>query len=75
MIEIFGKDNCPYCVAAKQLAESKKLDYEYKTLGVDFTREEVLEQFPGARTFPQIKVSGTAVGGYEELRKYLATAA
>jgi glutaredoxin len=66
-VEIWGKDNCPYCVKAKALCEQKELDYTYKQLGKDFTREEILETFPGARTFPQIKVDESPIGGYEQL--------
>ena len=32
MIEIYGKDNCPYCDMAKALCEQKKLDYVYYQL-------------------------------------------
>jgi len=68
-IEIWGKENCPHCTQAKAFAEAKQLDYTYKQLGVDFTREEVLEAFPGARTFPQIKVNDEPIGGYVEFQK------
>jgi len=71
MITIYGKPSCPYCTKAKSLCESRDLDYEYKQLDVDFTRDEVLETFPGARTFPQIIVSGTKIGGYDKLGTYL----
>jgi glutaredoxin len=30
-----------------------------------------MEQFPTARTFPQIRVSGRDVGGYEQFLQYL----
>lgn len=66
-VEIWGKENCGYCTAAKSLAESKGLSYTYKQMGVDFTRDEVFEQFPNARTFPQIKVNDEPIGGYNEL--------
>ena len=69
MVEIWGKENCGYCTAAKSLAESKGLNYTYKQMGVDFTRDEVLAQFPNARTFPQIKVNNEPIGGYNELTK------
>ena len=69
MVEIWGKENCGYCTAAKSLAESKGLSYTYKQMGVDFTRDEVFEQFPNARTFPQIKVNNEPIGGYNELTK------
>jgi len=71
MIEIYGKAACPHCDAAKRLCEQRQLEYKYYQLDVDFTREEVLEMFPGARTFPQIKVQGSSIGGYDKLGTYL----
>jgi glutaredoxin len=71
MIEIWGKPACPFCEAAKLLCETRNLKYVYKQLDVDFTREEILENFPGAKTFPQIIVGGTKIGGYDKLTSYL----
>jgi glutaredoxin 3 len=71
MIEIWGKTQCPHCEQAKRFCESRKFNYVYKQLDTDFTREEVLEAFPGARTFPQIKVNGEIVGGFDKLTKYI----
>lgn len=71
MIEIWGKPQCPYCDAAKQFCEQRKINYTYKQLDVDFTREDVLETFPGARTFPQIIVGGSKIGGYDKLANYI----
>jgi glutaredoxin 3 len=71
MIEIWGKTQCPYCEQAKQFCETRQYNYVYKQLDVDFTREEVLEAFPGARTFPQIKVNGDIVGGFDKLASYI----
>jgi glutaredoxin len=71
MIEIYGKPACPFCEKAKQLCEIMNLKYVYKSMGTDFTREELLEQFPNARTVPQIVVNGTKIGGYNELSKYI----
>jgi len=70
-IEIWGKPACPSCMKAKQLCETRKLAYTYKELGKDFEREQVFEEFPTARTFPQIKVNGQAVGGYEQFISYI----
>ncbi len=67
LIEIYGKPQCPFCDKAKALCEQKGYEYTYKQLGVDFGREEILEEFPGARTFPQIRINGENVGGYTEL--------
>ena len=71
MIEIYGKPACPHCDQAKRLCEQRELEYKYFQLDIDFTREEVLEMFPGARTFPQIKVNGTSIGGKDQLGTYL----
>jgi len=71
MIEIYGKAQCPFCDRAKALCEQRQLEYKYYQLDIDFTRDEVLEKFPGARTFPQIKVHGTKIGGYDKLPTYL----
>ena len=71
MIEIWGKPMCPSCSKAKQLCETRGFTYTYKELDKDFTREQVFETFPGARTFPQIKVNGSNVGGYEQFVSYI----
>lgn len=68
MIRIYGKDNCGYCTAAKNLLDSKGIPYEYLHLGLDFTTEELKEIAPGARTFPQIFVDGNNIGGFDQLR-------
>jgi glutaredoxin len=71
MILIYGKPMCPFCDKAKALCEQRGFPYEYKTLDVDYTKEELLETFPGARTVPQIVVNGQKVGGFEGLTKYI----
>ena len=71
MIQIWGKAQCPHCDAAKRFCEQNKFNFEYRQLDVDFTREEVLEHFPGARTFPQIVVNGEKIGGWDQLKTYV----
>ena len=65
-VEIYSKPACPFCVKAKALAEREGYDLTYKMLDQDFTREELFETFPTARTFPQIIVDGEKIGGYTE---------
>lgn len=71
MIYIWGKPACPYCDMAKTLCEQRQYDFEYKQLGVDFERDEILAEFPEARTFPQIVVNGLKIGGYDQFTKYI----
>jgi len=66
VVEIYSKPACPFCVKAKALAEQQGYDLTYKMLDEDFTREELFETFPTARTFPQIIVDVEKIGGYTE---------
>ena len=66
IVEIYGKEQCPFCTKAKGLAEREGHEFTYKQLGVDFEFPEIMETFPSARTFPQIVVDGEKVGGYTE---------
>ena len=33
--------------------------------------DQLFEKFPGARTFPQIRVDGKNIGGYTEFKEFL----
>lgn len=70
-VEIWGKLTCTFCDAAINLCEENSIEYEYKTYEIDFTKEEILAEFVGATTFPQIKIDGVPVGGYTELKELL----
>jgi len=73
---IWSKDHCPYCVQAKTLLEQKGIEFEEKKIGEGYTKEDLLEAVPNARTVPQIFLDGELVGGFTELRaKLLAEAA
>jgi len=71
MIEIYGKPMCPFCDKAKSLCETRGFKYTYKSLGTDYTREELMEQFPNARTVPQIVINCQKIGGYDQFTQYL----
>jgi glutaredoxin len=40
-------------------------------MGEDYSRETLFENFPGAKTVPQIVVNGVKIGGYTELVNYI----
>ena len=73
MIEIYGKSSCPKCHQAKIFCETRNLDYEYKQLDKDFTRDQIFEWFPNAKTFPQITIDGKNVGGCDQMITYVET--
>ena len=68
-VTIYGKDNCPYCDMAIKLSNRQGFNTTYKKLGTDFDALEMAEQFPTARTFPQIIVNDEKIGGYTEFEK------
>ena len=68
---VWSKDGCPYCVQAKSLLESRNIEYEERNINQDWTREQLLEAVPTARTLPQIIINNNLVGGFTELRRYI----
>jgi glutaredoxin 3 len=72
MIIVWSKDNCPWCEKAITLLESYNLNFELRKI-VDgkWTREELLESIPSAKTVPQIVINGAVIGGYTELAEYI----
>ena len=69
---VWSKDMCPYCEQAKLLLRSRGIEYEERNVSRDWTREQLLEAVPGARTVPQIFLDGQLIGGFTELRQHLA---
>jgi glutaredoxin 3 len=68
-VEIYTKFACPYCVRAKQLLDSKGVQYtEYDISMGGAKRDEMLARVPGAQTVPQILINDTPIGGSDDLR-------
>jgi glutaredoxin 3 len=72
---IWSKYHCPYCDQAKSLLELKGIAFEERKIGDGWTKEELLEAVPTARTVPQIFLDEQLIGGYNELAKYFQKAA
>ena len=71
---VWTKENCPSCVKAKTLLDNRKISYELRQVGEDWTREQLLESIPTARSVPQVVINGDTIGGYEQLATYLEDA-
>lgn len=69
---IWSKYHCPYCDQAKALLKQKGIDFIEKKIGDGYTKEDLLEAVPTARTVPQIFLDEEYVGGYTELKQKLA---
>ena len=68
---VWSKDQCPYCDQAKNLLKMKGIEFEERNVSKDWTREQLLEAVPTARTLPQIFLDDSHVGGFDELRQRL----
>ena len=68
---VWSKYHCPFCDQAKALLESKGIEIEEKKIGDGFSKEDLLEAVPNARTVPQIFIDDELIGGFTELKKHL----
>jgi glutaredoxin len=68
---VWSKYNCPFCDQAKALLKQKGIQIEERKIGDGYTKEELLEAVPTARTVPQIFLDDKLVGGFTELKQYL----
>jgi len=68
---IWSKNHCPFCDQAKALLTQRGIVFEEKKVGEGYSREDLLEAVPSARTVPQIFLDEEYVGGFTELKQRL----
>ena len=68
---VWSKYQCPYCDQAKALLKQKGIQFEERKIGDGWTKEDLLEAVPTARTVPQIILNDELIGGFNELKKKL----
>lgn len=68
---VWSKYHCPFCDQAKALLKQREIPFEEKKIGDGYTKEELLEAIPTARTVPQIFIDDQLIGGFNELRAFL----
>ncbi len=66
-VQIYTSSYCPYCIRAKQLLDSKGV--EYNEVNLDKNPEKKLEtmQMFNWRTVPIILIGDELIGGYDQL--------
>lgn len=70
---IWSKDMCPYCEQAKALLTAKGIEYDEKKIAPgSYTKEQLLESVPTARTVPQIFLGDLYIGGFDKLKEYFS---
>lgn len=67
-VEIYTWETCPFCRRAKELLDSKDVDYtEYMIQGDEAARDKMATRSNGRRTVPQIFINGQWVGGCDDI--------
>ena len=62
---------CGQCEQAKTILRAHGVEIEERKIGAGWTREQLLEQVPTARSVPQIFIDERYVGGVSELRNQI----
>lgn len=68
---IWSKDGCAFCDQAARLLSKHRMAFEERKLGHGWTKEDLLEAVPDARTVPQIFINDRLIGGFNELKQHL----
>lgn len=67
-VEVYGTSFCRHCLAARQLLDSRQIEYtEYLLDLMPLERNEMLRRC-GRKKVPQILINNTPIGGDEELQ-------
>lgn len=67
-VTIYTRAFCPYCSRAVALLKEKGVEMNEIDAGMDpKLREEMIQRSKGGRTFPQIFVGETHIGGCDEM--------
>jgi glutaredoxin len=70
--QVWSQTNCPACTEAKRLLDQLGVQIEERMLGVNgYTKKDLIDVVPHARSVPQIFVDGEYVGGLQELKRKL----
>ncbi len=67
-IEIYTWSTCPFCRRAKELLDSKGVDYtEYDITGNDDERAKMVKRTGGPKSVPQIFIDDQHIGGCDDI--------
>lgn len=68
---VWSKDGCAFCERAKNMLNMKGIKFEERNItSGGWSKEQLLESVPQARTVPQIFLYGQYVGGFDKLAEY-----
>lgn len=65
---VWSQTPCAWCDAAINFLTAKGYDVEVKKLGNGYTKKDLIDAVPNARSVPQIFINEKYVGGFNELK-------
>ena len=70
-IQVYGKQNCPYCVKAKEWLEARNLQYTYTDVLKDISIADLIsiKERYNMNTVPIVVINDELIGGYTDLIK------
>ena len=70
---IYTKDNCVWCVRAKEIMKNLHISYEEKKFNVDYTKDDLVKLLGRELnvTVPQIVADNKLIGGYDDFIQYM----
>lgn len=68
---VWSKAGCVNCDRARTLLITKGYTVEERKLDEGYTKQQLLEEIPGARAVPQVIIDGKFIGGFSQIVDYL----
>jgi len=68
-VQVYSRDDCPFCVKAKDFFRKKNILFQEFKVGTDITREEYAS-LTEMKTVPAIYIDGKLIGGFTDLVDY-----
>lgn len=67
-VTVYTRQFCPFCTRALDLLKTKNVEVTEIDAGMDAAKKkEMVERSAGARTFPQIFLGDTHIGGCDDM--------
>jgi glutaredoxin 3 len=68
-VVIYTTNYCPYCLGAKALLRSKKIEFEEIDVTDDLALRAEMEHRSIRRTVPQIFIDAQPIGGFDDIKR------
>lgn len=70
---VYSQEYCSACTAAKRLLHINGYEVEERKIGIgnQWTKKDLIEAVPDAKSVPQVFINGEYIGGFRELSAFL----